>query len=469
MDRRAATGALVFVLTLAFLAPLVHDSVFGAGNDASRFAQIEAIVDQGRTSIEASRYRWTIDRTSIGGHDYSNKPPLLSLAGAGLYAVLKRSTGLGFETDEAAVVYLLTLWLAAVPTAALVARFHAALRSAWGDRTASPSLLTVSVAAATILTSFSTTLNNHTVAAALLFAACAAAWSAGPLSAGALTALVICVDIVPGVVFAPAIAVMAYERAGVRGLRRCGAAIACSIPLFAAADLYVLGSPWPAKMVPGAIDYSSSAGPSVAGVLLPNEWTYPISALFGWHGFFTVSPVLLFGAFGMVRSLRVDRPLPRRSTLALAAATAVLIAGHALLVGSYGGWSYGFRYLIPVVPILLFYAPAALGPLGRRLFPPVLALSCLTAILGAYNPWPPVDEPGTGKHPVASLVTNPIGGNLAAWMQEYVPGSAPTDAALRLFVSEDAGERSRYLRVFYASKGDLAAMRRIPLIPESTP
>ena len=483
-SRFRATGAIVFLSTLAFLAPLVHRRVFGAGNDASRFAQIEALVDQDRTSIEASRYGWTVDRVTIDGHDYSNKPPLLALAGALVYAAIARITGLGFGANEAAVVYLLNLLLVAAPTAWLVARFHCTLRRRWGgaagalapdapapgasagpiaasgDRTLA--LVTTALAAGTILTSFSTTLNNHTVTAALLFAACEAAWSGGAIAAGAFAALAFCVDTVPGLVFAPALGAMVHAARGRRGLGRYLGALAAGAVLFLAADLYVYGNPLPAKMIPGAVDFSSRMAPSVAGVLLPSSWSYPLSALFGWHGFFTVSPVLLFGAAGMARSLRADHPIPRRFTLLLAAACAVLIAGHVLLVGSYGGWSYGFRYLIPIVPVLLFYAPAVMGPLGRRVFVPILAVSILFALLGAYNPWPPVDEPGTGRNPVASVVTNPVGGNWAALLRQCVPGGALAESSARLFVAGDRSARDHYFRLFFASKGDVETMQRIP-------
>jgi hypothetical protein len=238
-------------------------------------------------------------------------------------------------------------------------------------------------------------------------------------------------------------------------------ALAAGAGLFVAANLFTTGSPWPAKMAPFAHDYSSSAGPAVAGVLLPNAWTYPVSALFGWHGFFSVSPVLLFGAAGLCLSLNRDTPLPRRLTRLVGVTCAVMIAAHAVFVGSYGGWSYGFRYLIPIIPLLLFYTPAALGPVGRRIYVPVLAFSCATALLGAYNPWPPADEPGTGRHPVASVVTNPVGANLAAWLMQTTPGPL-ADAAARRFISPGTDARRQYLRLFYASRGDVATMERIP-------
>jgi len=459
-DTPRASGTLVFLLTLGFLALLVHGRVFGAGNDASRFAQIESLVDFGQMPIEVSRYRWTIDRVTIAGHDYSNKPPLLFLFGAAIYAAIKGVAGLTFARNEAAVLYLLNLVLVALPTAWLVSLFHRSLLRRWGPQ-APLSLVTLALAAGTILTSFSSTLNNHTVAAAFLFAACEAAWSGNAMTAGCLIALVACIDTVTGLVFAPVLGLIARDTAGARGLRRFAGALAAGAAVYVAANLFVVDSPWPPKMVPGAVDYSSSTGPELAGVLLPTSWTYPLSALFGWHGFFTVSPVLLFGAAGLARAAREGRPLPRRFIVLLGAACGVMIGGHVLFVGSFGGWSYGFRYLIPIVPLLLFFAPAALGPVARRAFVPVLAISCLCALLGAYNPWPPADEPGTGKHPVASMVTNPVGANLAAWLWEYAPGGWLADASARLFISPDREARDRYLALFYASRGDVEMTKRM--------
>ncbi|HZM71652.1 MAG TPA: hypothetical protein VFB95_14925 [Candidatus Cryosericum sp.] len=461
---------LLLLLTLAGLAPLVHAHVFQAGNDASRFAQIEALVDFGEGPIDDTRYRWTVDRVIIGSRVYSNKPPLLSLLGAVVYLGIRTVTGLTFARNEAAVIYLLNLLLAALPTAWLVARFHGTLVSLWsahGNEGGGPgiarsaALVTAALAAGTILTSFSTVLNNHTIAAACLFAACAAAWSGGALAAGAWIALTACIDQVPGLVFAPALAVMVRDLGGRRGLVRYLGALAAGGLVFVVANLLVTGSPWPPKMVPGASDFSSGMAPSVAGVLLPKDWTYPLAALFGWHGFFSVSPVLLFGAAGMVRAARTGVPLRRLWVVLLGAACAVMIAGHALFVGSYGGWSYGFRYLIPIVPVLLFFAPGVLGAKGRWIFVPILLISCFTALLGAYHPWPPGHEPETGRHPVASVVTNPIGANLAAWMRQHLPGGGPADLAGRLFISADRQERERYLALFYASKGDLAMAQRI--------
>lgn len=447
----------VFFLTLVLLAPFTHNTVFMAGNETSRLAQIEALVDYGHTYIDESRYRRTIDRVSIDGKQYSNKPPLLSVLGAGVYYLLKHGTDLTFARNQATVIYLLTFILVGLPVAWLVTRFDTALGASSAITPTARNLTTFALAAGTILTTFAVTFSNHPIAAALLFAACQAAWSGHSLAAGAWLAALTLIDIVPGLVFAPFLALIVRDTAGARSLYKYVGALGAGAVIFIALNEWIVGYPLPAKMVPGAIDASTQFTPDQRGLY---AWlnipalasAHPFQSLFGWHGFFTVSPVLLFGAWGMILSMNDGKgPLPRRTSRSLGIASAVVIAGHILLVGSFGGWSYGYRYLIVIIPILLFFAPRAIAA-GQRLFGVVLAVSMLFAYLGAYHPWPPVYEPEYGVTSLASLVTNPIGGNLSAWLAEYFPHLPLTRSAGEFLIAPNAQTRDSYLRLFYASK-----------------
>jgi hypothetical protein len=448
--RREALG--VFALTFVLLAAMTHNGVFLAGNDASRFAQIEALVDRGQPTIDESRYRWTPDRVVIDGRLYSNKPPLLAAVGSSIYVVLREAFGLTFERDEALTVYWLTLLLIGGTTAWLAASFHTAL-AIYGAIPRSVRLATtLALATGTLLSSFAVTFNNHTVAAALLFAACRAAWSGRGWSAGLWLGLTTCVDIVPGLVFAPALVFIVADAAGRSGLLRTLASLGAGALLFVAVNGWIVGHPLPPRYVPGAVGPRDHSLPNVAGVQLPESWSYPLESLFGWHGFFTVSPVLLFGVIGLALGVALRRPFRRRWCLALGAATAAFIAVHAAFAGAFGGWSYGFRYLIPVVPILLFFAPLAIERTGARIFQAVWVVSAAFALLGAYHPWPPGYEREADRAAVWSVVTNPVGANLAAWLRAYAPDLALTRWAGSAFISPDREVRERYLSLFYQSR-----------------
>jgi hypothetical protein len=446
---------LLFAASLGLVAMLTHDRVFLAGNDASRFAHIQVLAERGHSHIDGSKYAWTPDRVILEGRSFSNKPPLLGMLGAGVYRGLRHQFGLDFEEREAETVYLLTLVLVGGSLALLVPLFYLALGLHPGLPLSARLATTAALAAGTILTSFSGTLNSHPIAALLLFAAFFCALAGRGLAAGGFTALATCVDIVPGILFVPALASIALDTSGSAGLRRYLLAGAAGALLFFAANWLTVGHPLPPKLVPGGIDLASRVAPSVAGVVLPPRWTYPLECLFGWHGFFSVSPVLLFGVGGLIAALGHNPLLERRSTLLLAGSVAATILFHAFVAGSFGGWSYGFRYLIPTVPILLFFTPLLWRGPFPRIFAPVLALSVLLALIGAYNPWPPVDEqlpdaPGG----LASIVTNPVGANLAAWAEEHAPGATATKELGTRFISPDPVERRRYLSLFFRSKGD---------------
>jgi len=459
-DRGVAV--MLFVASLLFLSSLTHDRVFLAGNDASRFAHIQALAEQGHSHVDGSRYAATPDRVLLDGRSYSNKPPFLGIVGAGVYRALRPLLGLDFVGHEARSIFVLTFLLVGVPAAALVTVFYLSLGVYPGISRATRLTITLAVAGGTILTSFAGTLNGHPPAAALLFGGFAAALVGRAALSGSLVALATCVDIVPGVLFVPALASIVADRSGRPGVARFLGAGALGAVLFVSANWWTLGSPLPPKLVPGAVDLSSRVAPSVGGVVLPASWTYPLECLFGWHGFFSVSPVLLFGVAGLASELRRPRLLSPRSGWLVAASLGAMILLHSLVAGSFGGWSYGFRYLIPIAPILLFFAPRLRPALLRWCFAPVLAVSFLLALLGAYHPWPPVDEqlPGAPRG-MASLVDNPVGGNLVGWLEEVLPGSALTERLGERVISPDPIERRRYLALFYRSKGDLEMLTEI--------
>ena len=457
---------VVFVATLALYAATTHTRIFAAGNDSSRWAHVEALVDLGTASIERSTFRDTVDRVELGGHDYSNKPPLLAIAGAALYAPLEAATGwrLGDPRTAGGVIWLLTVLLSGVPGALTVTLFDRALLRYPGIDAFRRSLLTTALGAGTLLLSFAGTSNNHIAAALPLLAALLVALDGRAAFAGLLAGLSGGIDILPGFLLAPflaAIVVLAAPRR-MRALVGFALGLAVASAVFVAGNVATTGWPLPPKMVPGAVDHSAQAGPSIAGVVLPQSATYPIEILFGAHGLFVVSPVLLFGAAGLVIARRRPAFATARTWAILAAGIVLQIAGHAVLAGSYGGWSYGYRYLIPITPLLLFAAPHALERRAAlAAFVALLPLSVLFAALGAYHPWPPDYEQETNRDPIASLVTNPIGGNAAGWFEQHVPGSAVAEGLGRAFVSPDPRARRSYYVLFFASKGDFASAARI--------
>jgi len=453
--------AAVFLLALVPIALVTRGAVFLAGNDASRFAHIESLVDHGSASIERSHFSWTVDRAEIGGRIYSNKPPLLAIVGAALYAPL-HALGYSFrEETRGIVVRLLTILLAGVPTAWLAAEFFRALSLHPGIGDGTRLLVTAALVFGTTLLTFSVTLAGHTVAAALLFAAFHDAARGGAARSGLLAGLAVSIDTVPALGIAPALLFIAARGSGRRAAVRFVLAFSAAVLVYVAANLATTGSPWPPKLTPGARDWTQAAGASARATQIPpGRETYLVSGLFGWQGFLTTSPVLVFGAAGLLRGARRRLVLHPGDCVAMAVAIGVQVVGRCSFPALAGGWSYGFRYLVPVIPLLMFFAPAALGGWRTAAFGALLPAAVAVALIGVYNPWPPVRERLAVQNPVIAAVTNPIGANLAAFLEERLPGSRASSWAARTFVSPDPEIQRKYFAYFYATLGDEELCRR---------
>jgi hypothetical protein len=122
--------------------------------------------------------------------------------------------------------------------------------------------------------------------------------------------------------------------------------------------------------------------------------------MFGHHGFFTLTPILLFSAIGMARvwSQRDGEWVGVAATVL--GLTALLVAFYTIApvfgMGqrNYGGRCNGFRWLFWLIPLWLVFLPRGLewkaSCRGFR-FLAVLALlvSAASAFYASRNPWTP--------------------------------------------------------------------------------
>lgn len=206
-----------------------HATPFQSANDRSRWSTVRAIVDEGTFAIDdvIKQRGWdSIDKVWHRGpdgklHYYSSKPPLLSIAVAGVYWVVKQVTGASFENrDHAyyvgrillALTQLLPLMIGLVAITALIERYGA---TDWGR------IFTVAcVALGSQLVTFGVTFSNHVpaaVAVALAIYFLAAIWIEGETSwwnfvlAGLFTALCFAGEL-PAAAFAAIIGLAIFWR-----------------------------------------------------------------------------------------------------------------------------------------------------------------------------------------------------------------------------------------------------------------
>ncbi len=379
-----------FILLLTAVSTKIEVTL--AGNEASRFATIQAFAERGSFSIEGLCFR-TVDYVVVDGKPYSDKPLAQGFFLGLLYKAISAATGISFESKYYLSVFLTTFLGVGLLNVILFLLFFKLLsREAPDSPFLSRLFLSASLPLATLLFSYGVSMNNHTPAAFILFVLLwqlldypkkdvpLRAFLLG-LTAGALFNLEIPIGGIFGI--ACFVAVLACSREGVfrkAALYSLGGLI--PILFFALLDYYAFGRFTPQYVGSG---FTGSFSPPLPD---SNSFYYAFSALLGVRGFFSYAPALLF-IFPAVLALR-RRQGVKAEAIALGAGAACVLF-YVLCTNEYGGWAYGFRYLVPLIPLLwLFIAREYAGRVKSWSY----ALLCASvlwggavAYVGSYNPW----------------------------------------------------------------------------------
>ena len=163
---------LVYVLLLTVtlgqsLAAILNSVPLQSANDRSRWCTVWSLVEQGTFQIDTidARAGWSsIDKVRHEGHFYSSKPALFPTMVAGLYWVIKTTTGLNLNQNLYDVAHLILIIVNLLPMLiALVLICLMVERYARNDFTRF--FVVIAGCFATLLTPFLLTLNNHSIAA----------------------------------------------------------------------------------------------------------------------------------------------------------------------------------------------------------------------------------------------------------------------------------------------------------------
>lgn len=424
-DWRKAMAAPGFAATMALfaLAFFIYGSFTvrcsDSWNDLSRMASIQNLVEHQSWRISDSDFApLTFDKVFIAGHYFSDKTPTLSWMGSGLYAVLS-ALGIRLRPCSAAGVelgyYWLTVILIGLPSAAMIAVFHATLRR-FGARGLAAFSLSALLAFGSEVFAYSLVFNHHILsAAALMGGFVALEWSREPwqahgrawlVFAGFLAGLAGTFDLLAGI-FSAGLALLAiiYRR---RDAAWFVLGAAPPIMLLFALDYQITGTIWPPYMYPHGYRYPGARLPdTVAGNRPPGSVAvYLFDMLIGARGLLAYCPVLLASLWGWLCVVAERGHRLRMAAMVIGACTLALIGYLATQTNNFGGTAYGQRWLVILMPFGFFFIafvrrPALKGKAkaGTRV---VLALAGAMAIFlavgssiqGALNPWkrtpPPV-------------------------------------------------------------------------------
>lgn len=403
---------------------------FPSANDRSRWAMIRALVERGTYEIDEiiQQPGWdTIDRVWHwnGQYDaqgrkikrfYSSKPPFYPTLLAGVYAALYYTTGLSLETHPFAVGRGLLLLFNVVPLAVyfwVLARLIDRLGTTDWGRVFAMTAATFG----TLVTPFASVLNNHlpaaVTAAVALYAAVRILLDGQRRAryfvlAGLLAALTAANEL-PALAFVGLLGLVLLVRAP---LPTMTFGLPCVLLVAAA----FLGTNWIAHgtLIP-PYAHRSTENPEDNWYDYPGSyWTdpqkrtgvdrgepsplvYAANALVGHHGVFSLTPVWLASAAGVVLAWRRGRSAAGwRSLALLVALTSVVCLAFYLtrpeIDRNYGGVSCGLRWVIWLTPLWLSTLAIAADAAtccrkGRTFMYLALAVSVISATYPGANPW----------------------------------------------------------------------------------
>ncbi len=451
---------LIFlIVSTAFAFLLAKHDVTHAGNETSRYSVVESVLERGTFVIDDSIFE-TPDKGERNGHFYGDKPPLLTFGAIAWGRVLKCFGVRYLDGGYFRAVYLTNV-LVFVLSCLTGWFFYVGLRRR--PRMPEPYRIAMSALSvvSTLVLSYSVTLNNHTLCAAammglvLLLERCEedGLTRLRAFLAGVMTGLLLNLEFVTGGVMGLAVFVFvltAISPHRIENVLMYAAGAGLLILCEAGMNLISYGSPLPL--------YLSTHKPAFTE---KNYLAYAFNILFGYEGFFLYMPALLFAGCACA-SPRMRRD---RVFVYMTASTAAAIFLFAVGTSDFGGWCYGYRFLIPFAPVLLYYAAVYFGRSRPRLkrwnlFRLALVWGVVFSVVGVTDPWNASYEGSlTPKNALPEHFKNSFLANAFVFCWRTSPHSALT----QFFMDSVYGREYAlmYLMMELNNRNDYAGLRRL--------
>lgn len=386
--------ALIPLLILVSL--LTINPRINGWNEASRMALTQSLVEHQELTIDNSTFAATGDKVYVDGHYYSDKPVTPSLLAALVYFPLYHlgvELSYGWNLAYYLIIFLIikTLWVFSVLAFGSVMRI---LGAAPG-----PALInTLIFAFASQLFTWSSTFNNHSIAASLIMLAFAfymrskqeASLRIYALS-GLFFGLAAASDLPTGLFFLGfAYLVLSTHQQLNLKLVFIGVGI-LPLAIHMALNDHIGGTILPLQFIREYLNFEGSQWSQGVRVNTPLSFLkYMFLSFIGPQGFLVYSPLVAFLLPLIVKHSKQDQPFHQESRV-IAASSVLLLMTYFILTQNYGGWAYGIRWFVPLVPLIyifLFDVDRSLLSSRRRwLFSGLVCYSFIVALIGLINPW----------------------------------------------------------------------------------
>jgi hypothetical protein len=373
-------------------------------NDRSRMATIQSIVEYNSLAIDNSIFIETGDKVYINGHFYSDKPVMPALLGAVIYFPLFK-LGILLNFDWNLAYYLITLltvklfWFFGIISFLLLLNFTS-IDEKWKY------LLTMIMGFGTIYFTWSSTFNNHILAASFLIIGIYYIFKFDKdvektkyLFLGGLFISLAGVSDIPTAVFY--VGYLIYVCLKYKSYKKY---VFYLLPVLFTAlptlfiNYYISGDLIPIQIIKSNFVYEGSPWVesgnlnNISGIGMNSGifiFLNAIKLLIGYKGFLLYNPLLIIAIFYLAQRVTKKGEYFFHA-LIIGIASASLILYYVLFTKNCSGWSYSIRWFVPLIPILHFFIYPYFYNLDFKknvTFYILAIVSILIALIGLINPW----------------------------------------------------------------------------------
>jgi len=363
-------------------------------------ALTQSLVEHHELTIDQSTFKGTGDKLFINGQFYSDKPTMPSFLAALVYLPLYH-LGLELSYSWNLAYYLIIFFVIKGLWIFSVLAFHQVqtLLGVEGRRRLYNTLI---FALASQTFTWSSTFNNHSIAASTLMLGFSyfligknVSRHRNNLLAGFFFGLSAAVDIPTGLFFL-GFAYLLLRSSSPKTVK-LGFIAAGLLPLgfHFIINYQIGGTILPLQFVREYLYFEGSQWTDGVRANSPLSFLkYMFLSMLGPQGFLWYTPLLLFLVPIMIKQSGKGRPF-YEETRAIGIASLLLMLTYFTLTQNYGGWGYGIRWFVPLIPLLyvfLFDIESVLQSIWqKRLFVGLVGYSFVIAVIGLINPWSNAD------------------------------------------------------------------------------
>lgn len=356
----------IFLVSIIFLLIFTNPNM-RFHNERSRMATIESLVERGTFIIDDSSFiEGCADKIKVNGHFYSEKPPVLSILGAGIYWIVKSMFGLNVN-ESLIIPYLIVFFLVVIPYSLLLVYFYKALYLV-NLKEKYRLLLTFGLGVATSILPRTIVFLNHVLALALVFISFYVLLrlkllkkedpAKGLFLTGILVGSATIIDYTCGVFIILYILYMILmpKLRNKYFLFLIGIIIPLGIHFII--NYTIFGTFRPAYYIIGAYEYPNSPWPIFFWSNINGNPLIDIFNLFwGNRGLFVYSPIVITPFIYMVFIVFSKKNKLRKEALVVLSAVCLIYGAYVnpYFRPSMISNTYGFRFGLVVIPLIMFF------------------------------------------------------------------------------------------------------------------